>query len=155
MVINSAEIILNNTSLARPPQGIHLRILDSQNQFRPVTFDTIIGGLPIRINDPYLVLIRSGIEAQGSPSDLPSVGILNQLTGSVVNIDPKTRKIGSTILTEFFQKIYDNRGHPRRVEAFSLFPLDDEYEKTVSSLVLDPASATLRLYYSKPSITEQ
>lgn len=145
VIINSAEMVFTNTSENRPPQRIELRVLDSTNQFRDIYSDPVK-----RINDQYLVKIQSGINVTGIGEDESAVSILTALTGATIPVDQETRKIGSTILTEFFQQIYNYKNDPRRVKAFAVCPLDYEIGKTTSSLILNQPSATLRIYYSKP-----
>lgn len=150
-VINSAEMVFENTSTSvRAPQQFELLLLDSVNQFRGLYLDTIIAGQNIKINDPYLLKIQQGIVPLAVSADESRVAILNELTGQTASIDQNTGKIGLTVLTEFYQQIITNKKSPRRAKAFAFHPLDNEFEKTVSSLRLDPSSAKVKIYYSKP-----
>ena len=54
-------------------------------------------------------------------------------------------------VTEFIQKIYNQKHDKRRVRAVGLIPAETEFQKSVSSLVIDPGTS-LRLYYSQPVI---
>jgi len=151
VVINSAELVMTNTSQARPPLKIELRILNADNKFRSIFYDTLINGQNVRINDPYLVKIRSSISVSGTSATETSVSILNQISGVLINVNQTTRQPDAPIVTEFFQQIINHRTDPRRAKSFVIFPLDDEFKKTTSSMVLNPSSATLRVYYSKPT----
>lgn len=149
-IINSAELVLNNTYTGRSPEDIELLLLDSANQFRGIYLDTLVNNQNVRINDPYLIRIQPGIEPYAVGADETRVPILNVLTGSTVRIDQETGKIGLTVMTEFFQQIVDNRTSPRRALSFAIHPMDNEFKKSVSAVKLDPASARLKVYYSKP-----
>jgi hypothetical protein len=78
------------------------------------------------------------------------VAVLNAFSGSSASIDQETGKVGLTYITEFVQQIVAQSASPRRALSFALHPLDNEFKKTVSVLKLDPSSAKLRVYYSKP-----
>jgi len=150
-VINSAEMVFENASTSvRAPQQFELLLLDSLNQFRGLYLDTLIAGQNIQINDPYLLKIQQGIVPLAISATDSRVAILNELTGQTASIDQTTGKVGMTVLTEFFQQIIANKKSPRRAKAFAFHPLDNEFEKTVSSLKLDPSSAKVKIYYSKP-----
>lgn len=142
-VINSAELILDNSYTGRTPEDFELLLLDSANLFRPYTLPAT--GRP----DPYLASILPGIVPLAAGSET-QVAVLNELTGASASIDQETGKVGLTILTEFFQQIVNYKDQPRRASAFALHPLDNEFNKTVSVLKLNSSSAKLRIYYSKP-----
>jgi hypothetical protein len=142
-VINSAELILDNSYTGRTPEDFELLLLDSANLFRPYTLPAT--GRP----DPYLASILPGIVPLAAGSET-QVAVLNELTGASASIDQETGKVGLTILTEFFQQIVNYKDQPRRASAFALHPLDNEFNKTVSVLKLNSTSAKLRIYYSKP-----
>jgi hypothetical protein len=142
-VINSAELVLDNTYTGRTPEDFELLLLDSANQFRPYLLPST--GDP----DPYLARINPGIVPLAAGEET-QVAVLNELTGATASIDQETGKVGLTILTEFFQQIVNYKDQPRRASAFALHPLDNEFNKTVSTLKLNSSSARLRIYYSKP-----
>ena len=149
IIVNGAEIVLTNTSSERPPQVLELRVLDGANQFRTTYYDTIINGEFRRLpSDPYLIKIRKAIVASGP--DQTNVSVLTDLSGPIIPVDQETRKVNKVFLTEFFQQLYNYKSDSRRIKALSIFPSDNEFAKTTSSLTLDPSSATLRIYYSKP-----
>ncbi len=149
IVINSAEMIFENTANVRPPQTFEMLLLDSTNKFRPIVIDTVIAGTPRRVNDPYMFKIQNGINALAINEIETRASIRNELTGGVVAVDQETNKVEKTILTEFFQEIFNEQKNKRRVKSFAIYPLDAEFGKTVSSMALDPSSAKLRIYYSK------
>ncbi len=149
-IINSAELVLNNTSSLRAPQSLSLFLLDSTNNFRGLYLDTIVGGKTIRINDPYLVKIQNGIIPLTVSETESRASVLNDLTSGTFSVDQETGKIGLTLLTEFFHQIIKHKTSKRRVKALALFPNQAEFEKTISALKLDPSSATLKIYFSKP-----
>jgi hypothetical protein len=142
-VINSAELIMDNGYTGRTPEDFELLLLDSANLFRPYLLP--ITGDP----DPYLTKILPGIVPLAAGEET-QVAVLNELTGATTSIDQETGKVGTTILTEFFQQIVNYKDQPRRAAAFALHPLDNEFNKTVSILKLNSSSAKLRIYYSKP-----
>jgi hypothetical protein len=142
-VINSAEFVMDNAYTGRTPEDFELLLLDSVNQFRPYLLPAT--GDP----DPYFIRINPGIVPLAAGSET-QVAALNDLTGSTTAVDQETGKIGLTILTEFFQQIVNYKDQPRRAASFALHPLDNEFNKTVSVLKLNPSSAKLRIYYSKP-----
>lgn len=150
VVINSAEVVLENTSSLRAPQQIELLLLDSLNVYRDLFLDTIIGGVSVRVNDPYLLKIQPGIVPLVLSLEDSRVAILNELTNQTVSVDQTTGKIGLTIMTEFFQQIVNQKRNKRRAKAFAVHPVESEFEKTVSALKLDPSSAKLKIFYSKP-----
>lgn len=147
VVINSAELEIENTYTGRMPQDFELLMLDSLNGFRTTTIDIVLDGQLKSLDDPYLLKIRDGILAVGTAPDT-RVAILNQLTGPTASIDQTTGKVGSTVLTEFFHQIVIHKDEPRRALAFALHPVDNEFHKTVSKLKISPSSATLKIYYS-------
>ena len=150
VVINSAEMVFDNTSDLRSPQKLQMLLLDSLNGFRGIYLDTVINGTLIRINDPYLIRIQKGIIPLTISETESRVSLLNDLTGGSVSVNQQTGKIGLTIFTEFFQQIVNYKTHKRRARAFAVYPEQGEFEKTVSTLTLNPSSATLKIYYSKP-----
>lgn len=142
-VINSAELVLDNSYTGRTPEDFELLLLDSVNRFRPF----ILPGTDAP--DPYIARIRPGIVPLAAGEET-RVAVLNELSGGTASIDQENGKVGLTILTEFFQQIVNNKSQPRRATAFALHPLDNEFNKTVSTLKLNSSSAKLRIYYSKP-----
>ncbi len=149
-IINSAEIVLNNTSTLRAPQNLQFLLLDSVNNFRGLYLDTVINGATIQINDPYLVRIQSGIIPLTVSETESRAAVLNDLSGGTFSVIQETGKVRLTIMTEFFQQIVKYKTHKRRAKAMALYPEQPEFEKTISALKLDAASATLKIYYSKP-----
>lgn len=143
-VINTAELVLDNTYTGRTPQNIELLLLDSANDFRPYLLE---GTTTI---DPYFLLIGAGIVPLAVGTD-SQVAMLNELSGSNTSIDQATGKVNRILVTEFFQQLLFHKNEPRKASSFALHPLDNEFNKSVSLLKLSPSSAKLRVYYSTPS----
>jgi len=150
--INSAELVLDNTSTGRPPQTIELLLMDETNRFRGIYIDTVINGQEVKFEDPYLrkLAVAEVIAPYAVGGDETRVAIVNALTLGTVRVDPITGDIGPTIMTEFFQQVIANKSSPHRAKAFGLHPLDTEFKKTVSALKMSPGSARLKIYYSVP-----
>ncbi len=146
-VINSAEMILDNTYIGRNPQEFQLLLLDSLNQFRDIYADTLVNGK--EVNDPYLVKVKNGVVPLAVGKET-RVALFNELTGSTASINQATGKVGLTIMTEFFQQIISHKDEKGRALSFALHPLDNEFNKSVSILKLAPSSAKVRIYYSTP-----
>jgi hypothetical protein len=147
VVINSAELEIENTYTGRTPQRFELLVLNQLNGFRSLSIDTLINGTLKSFEDPYLFKIRDGLVGLGTEPETRAA-VLNQLTGASASIDQTTGKVGSTILTEFFYQIVTYKDEPNRALGFALHPADNEFNKTVSKLKLSPSSATLKVYYS-------
>ena len=150
VVINLAELEIENLYTGRTPEDIEFLLLEDGNQFRPVKIDTVIDGQQKSVDDPYLIKIRTGVVPQGIGIETRVIA-LNQLTGSSVGVDQETGKVGSTIFTEFFQQIITHKDSYHRAEAFAIHPVENEFNKSVSILKLGPSSATLKVYYSIPT----
>ena len=152
VVLNSAEMVLTNTSTFRPPQKLEMVLLDDVNNFRPIYFDTVIASVPKRIKDPYLEKLEfNGAIALTalSATDTRAV-VLNAITNNTIPVNQQTGVVSLTILTEFYQQILKEKSHPRKATAFSILPVNTEFSKTVSALNLNASSAVLKIYYSKP-----
>lgn len=152
-VINQAEMVIDNTYTGRNPKTFEMLLLDSLNRFRSIYLDTVINDIAVKINDPYLAKISSGVVPLASGTDETRVAILNELTGNTATIDQTTGKVGSTIMTEFFQQIIAHKSAKHRARAFAMHPVDNEFYKSISALKLSPSSAKLRIYYSRPLTT--
>lgn len=150
VTINSAELVVENTFTGRTPEDFELLLLDSMNQFRSIYIDSLLNGLFTKVPDPYLIKIQAGIVPLSITADETRVAALNTITGATASVNQETGKVGLTHFTEFFQQIIYQRQSPRRVNAIALHPVETEFNKTVSLLKLDPSSAILRVYYSKP-----
>ncbi|MBL7863598.1 MAG: DUF4270 family protein [Cyclobacteriaceae bacterium] len=150
VVINSAEFIMENISSTKPPQKIQLAILDSINGFRPIYLDTLINNQPVY--DPYLraIQLNGGVNLLTVNIDETRAVILNELSGNSVFVDQGTGKIDPIIVTEFFQQLLNLKTSSKRAKSIAVYPIDMEFQKSVSSLLLDPSSAKLRVYYTKP-----
>lgn len=148
-VINSAELVFDNTFTGRSPEDFELLLLDTLNQFRDIYADTVIGGVQQQVSDPYLLRIQTAISPYAVGTET-RVAVVNEVSGSTVGVDQVTGKVGLMLMTEFFQQIIDKRKSPGRARALALHPLDNEFKKTVSALKLTGSSARLRIYYSKP-----
>lgn len=146
IVFNSAELVVNNVSDQKAPTDVQLRVLDSINRFRSYRIDSVINDVSTPVNDPYFLKIAKAISV--GPLDNPTIDIRTDV-GTSIAVTSDTRKIDRIYITEFCQQIYWHKHHPRRIKSLALMPVDTEFEKTVSGLLLDP-SATLRIYYSKP-----
>jgi hypothetical protein len=153
VVINSAEMVLTNTSTFQAPQKLEMVLLDEQNNFRSIYLDTVnASGDPSSIKDPYLAKLEfydAVALTAVSATDTRAV-ILNAISTNIVPVNQQTGEVGRTILTEFYQQILNEKTHPRRATAFSILPVDNEFRKTVSALNLNASSAVIRVYYSKP-----
>lgn len=152
IVFNSAELVVTNVSDQRPPSNVQLRVLDSTNRFRFPFIDSVIKDVSTRIVDPYFIKISKALSI-GQTVDNPTIDVRTDV-GAQIAVVPDTRKIDPIYITEFCQQIYWNKHHHRRIRSLALMPVEREFQKTVSVLVLDP-SATLRLYYSRPVIKIQ
>jgi hypothetical protein len=148
-VINSAELVFDNTFTGRAPEDFELLLLDTLNQFRDIYADTVIGGVQQQVSDPYLLRIQTAISPYAVGTET-RVAVVNEVSGATVGVDQVTGKVGLMLMTEFFQQIIDKRKSPGRARALALHPLDNEFKKTVSALKLTGSSARLRIYYSKP-----
>ncbi len=150
VVINSAELVMENTFTGRPPQSFELLLLDSVNQYRPYTIDTVINGVVGKIVDPYLAKINEGIVPLAIGEEETRVAIGDNLTNGTISIDPEDGTIGRTLISEFVQQLVTHKTHPRRATAFALHPMENEFKKTVSQIKLSGSSAKLKIYYSVP-----
>jgi len=145
-VINSAELVLDNTFTGRTPETLELLLLDSTNKYRGLSNPDDPGEL-----DPYLTAIAEGIlPLQGETVDETRVAIRNVISEGTVSVDQEVGKISLTIMTEFFQQIINHKDSANRARSFAIHPLDNEFKKTVSALKLSGSSAKLKIYYSKP-----
>jgi hypothetical protein len=150
VVINSAELVMENTYSGRTPQSFEFLLLDSGNQYRAYTIDTVISAGVAKMVDPYLAKINRGIIPLAVGTDETRVAIADDLTNGTLSIDQEDGTIGKTLFSEFFQQLVTYKSDPRRVKAFALHPMDNEFKKTVSQIKLSGSSAKLKIYYSVP-----
>jgi hypothetical protein len=149
IVFNSAEIIVNNISSAKPPFTLTLRVLDSLNHFRHSYVDSLAIDTLRTVTDPYFLKTKSAFTVSSSAAEQTIKVITDFATD--IGIDPETKVISQIGITEFCQMIYKYRKHPRRVKAISLAVEENESKKSVDGLILD-SNISLRLYYTKPIV---
>ncbi len=147
IVFNSAELVMNNISQQTAPSQVQLRFLDSTNGFRSLFVDSLVNGVVKPVLDPYLAKIPKA----WAPNTTSNAVDVRADQGSVVRVSTD-KTIGKFFITEFCQQIYRYKTDPRRVKAIALMPIEAEFQKSVSSLVLDPG-VSLRLYYTRPLST--
>ncbi len=146
-VFNSAEVVLTNVGVQKGPYQVSLRLLDSTNHFRSPYVDSLVNGVITPVIDPYLAKIPTAIAIASTTSNAMDV---RADQGFLINVSTDNT-IGKFFVTEFIQKIYNQKHDKRRVRAIGLIPAETEFKKSVSSLVIDPGTS-LRLYYSQPVI---
>ncbi len=159
-VFNSAELVVTNVGTLRPPTSILLRVLDStSNEFASPYLDSTTVKIVYFPNltdptlkkpvDPYYAT-NSGAFVLGGNS-ITAINVQFDEGTTVLQVDGATKTIHTIFITELCQRLYNNRQHPRRATTFSLLPNEDEFRKSVSSLILEP-EIKLRLYYAQPVI---
>ena len=160
VIFNSAEIALTTGGDQTPPSKVVFRVLDSLNHFRDANVDTVVNGDTIKIRDAYIGKL-SNVSAQ-YPKRQTAV-TLSQTSSEVYidvrgdldtqfPVDPSAKTVSNVFITEFIQQVYYYKSDKkRRITNFALMPLETEFFKSVSSLVVQPG-ATLRLYYSRPVV---
>jgi hypothetical protein len=146
-VFNSAEVVVTNVGQQRSPYEVQLRLLDSTNHFRSPYVDSLVNGVISPVIDPYLAKIPTALAVAATSSNAIDVRA-DQGSAIAVATD---YTIGKIFITEFCQQIYRHKTDPRRIKWVGLMPVEGEFQKSISSLVIDP-NVYLRLYYSKPII---
>lgn len=147
VMFNSAEVVLNNVGTSVAPGTVQLRVLDSTNHFRSPFVDTLISGVITTTLDPYMGKIPRGL--QPGPTSSNSVDVRAD-QGSVIAVGTD-KVIGKVFVTEFCQQIFTYKRDKRRVKALAIMPAESEFQKSVSSFMLDP-NIVLRIYYTRPII---
>ena len=147
VVFNSAELVVTNTSQKRPPVRVQLRILDSTNHFRSPYIDSLVNDVITNTLQYYFRKIPT-TWIIGTSTTSASIDVRAD-QGPSIPVAPDTYEIGSIFLTEFCQQIFRHKHDKGRITALALMPLEAEFQKSISGLVLD-RKISLRLYYSKP-----
>ena len=158
IVFNSAEIVVTNTSQKIAPAKLQLRMLDSLNHFRTPYIDSLLddpltpGVIDLKVTsivNPYFAHMPTAWSIPVGPVE-SSIDVRGDL-GVTYSISTDIYEINKIFITEFCQQIYKYRHNPRRVTALGLMPSEQEFQKSVNSVILDQ-NISLRLYYSKPVV---
>jgi len=150
VIINSAELVTNNTISQGYISSVSLRVLDSLNTFRNPYIDSLINDV-IQNNVPaYIFRKKLSTLSLGPVGTNPTIDVL-MLGASAVPVATDTYQITNALATEFIQKIVPDGHSPDRIKWLAIVPNDTEFRKSVNVLVLDPTTK-LRVYYSQPII---
>jgi len=147
VMFNSAEVVLNNVGTSIVPGTVQLRVMDSTNHFRSPFVDTLISGVITTTLDPYMGKIPTAL--QPAPTSSNAVDVRAD-QGSVIAVSTDN-VIGKVFITEFCQQVYKYKRDKRRVKSLAIMPAEAEFQKSVSSFMLDP-NIVLRIYYTRPII---
>jgi hypothetical protein len=109
--------------------------------------DSLVNGVITPVIDPYLAKMPTALAVAATSSNAIDVRA-DQGSAIAVATD---YTIGKIFITEFCQQIYRYKTDPRRIKWIGLMPVEGEFQKSISSLVIDP-NVYLRLYYSKPIV---
>lgn len=158
----SAQLIMQNISTLRPPSALIIRTLNGANRFRPpyldsttvkrIYFPELTSANLKRPGDPYF---GSNLNAWvvGASSN-PVVDIRNDNSLGSFAINSTSLVINDIFITQWCQFAFNTRTNPRRATTFAVIPVDDEFRKSVSSIILNN-QVKLRLYYAEPVIKIQ
>ncbi len=151
VIINSAQLVTNNTVTEGYLSSVRLRVLDSLNTFRNPYEDSLINDV-IQNNIPKPIFRKkaSTVFSFGSADTSPTVDLL--MLGSAASpISLDSYQLDGAILTDFCQRIVTDGHNPQRIKWIAMVPNDNEFRKSLNLLVLDPTTK-LRVYYSQPII---
>ncbi|HWA34460.1 MAG TPA: DUF4270 family protein [Cyclobacteriaceae bacterium] len=150
VIINSAQLITNNTISQGYVNSVSLRILDSLNTFRNPYMDSLVNDV-IQNDVPQYVFRNKRNELSfGDVATNPTVDVL-MLGTSATPISVDTYQLDGALVTEFCQKIAGDGHYKDRIKWLAIIPNDTEFRKSVNLLVLDPTTK-LRIFYSQPII---
>jgi len=148
LIFNSAQLIVKNlASGISPPSYVRLSLLNDNNQFRTLKIDTLINGVTLSIQDPFLSRLATTLSSNSSGTKIDVVGDL----AIDVGVNKNSYVVGDILITQFCQLIYQNSNHPRKISYIALMPSDKEFGRSFNGLILDQ-NIFLRFYYSKPIV---